>query len=159
MAATIASQSDCRTRPGQCGDAQLQFRMGGSVSVNVENGAPPSLWQINGKAWDITDKTCADRPIAKLVKGKSYIFELKNMTQYQHPIHLHGMSFKVIASDRKAIIPYFTDTYLLGKNERARVALVADNPGIWMFHCHVIDHMETGLWPQLRCPDEAATDY
>ena len=37
------------------------------------------------------------------------------------------------------------DTYLLGKNERARVALVADNPGVWMFHCHVIDHMETGL--------------
>ena len=27
----------------------------------------------------------------------------------------------------------------------ARVALVADNPGVWMFHCHVIDHMETGL--------------
>lgn len=39
----------------------------------------------------------------------------------------------------------FTDTYLLGKNETARVALVADNPGLWMFHCHVIDHMETGL--------------
>ena len=29
--------------------------------------------------------------------------------------------------------------------ERAQVALVADNPGVWMFHCHVIDHMETGL--------------
>jgi FtsP/CotA-like multicopper oxidase with cupredoxin domain len=67
------------------------------------------------------------------------------MTQYQHPIHLHGMSFKVIASNRHKVIPYFTDTYLLGKNERAQVALVADNPGIWMFHCHVIDHMETGL--------------
>ena len=46
---------------------------------------------------------------------------------------------------RPHIIPYFTDTYLLGKNETARVALVADNPGLWMFHCHVIDHMETGL--------------
>ena len=123
----------------------FNFEWVGSVSVNVDNGKPPSLWQINGKAWDITDKTCADRPIAKLEKGKSYIFELKNMTQYQHPIHLHGMSFKVIASNRHKVIPYFTDTYLLGKNERAQVALVADNPGIWMFHCHVIDHMETGL--------------
>eukprot|EP01030_Chromulinospumella_sphaerica_P008336 gene8336-8157_t len=123
----------------------FNFEWVGSVSVNVDNGKPPSLWQINGKAWDITDKTCADRPIAKLEKGKSYIFELKNMTQYQHPIHLHGMSFKVIASNRHKVIPYFTDTYLLGKNERAQVALVADNPGVWMFHCHVIDHMETGL--------------
>ncbi len=123
----------------------FNFEWVGSVSVNTESGKPPSLWQINGKAWDITDKTCADRPIATLKKGNSYILELKNMTQYQHPIHLHGMSFKVIASNRRKIVPYFTDTYLLGKNERAQVALVADNPGVWMFHCHVIDHMETGL--------------
>ncbi|MCY1402560.1 Multicopper oxidase mco [compost metagenome] len=123
----------------------FNFEWVGSVSVNTEIGKPPSLWQINGKAWDITDKTCADRPIATLKKGNSYILELKNMTQYQHPIHLHGMSFKVIASNRRKIVPYFTDTYLLGKNERAQVALVADNPGVWMFHCHVIDHMETGL--------------
>lgn len=102
-------------------------------------------WQINGQAWDINDKTCADRPIATLKLGGHYIFVLRNMAQYQHPIHLHGMSFKVLDSDRKRIIPYFTDTYLLGKNETARIAFVADNPGVWMFHCHVIDHMETGL--------------
>lgn len=102
-------------------------------------------WQINGQAWDINDKTCADRPIATLKRGGHYIFVLRNMAQYQHPIHLHGMSFKVLDSDRKPIIPYFTDTYLLGKNETARIAFVADNPGVWMFHCHVIDHMETGL--------------
>ncbi|MGE8498348.1 MAG: multicopper oxidase family protein [Pseudomonas sp.] len=102
-------------------------------------------WQINGQAWDIDDKTCADRPIASLKKDGSYIFVLRNMAQYQHPIHLHGMTFKVLSSDRRKIIPYFTDTYLLGKNETARIAFVADNPGVWMFHCHVIDHMETGL--------------
>ena len=123
----------------------FNFEWVGAVSVGTDNERPPSLWQINGQAWDINDKTCADRPIARLIKGNSYIFELKNMTQYQHPIHLHGMSFKVIASNRHEVVPYFTDTYLLGRNERAQVALVADNPGVWMFHCHVIDHMETGL--------------
>lgn len=102
-------------------------------------------WQINGQAWDINDNTCADRPIATLKKDGHYIFVLRNMAQYQHPIHLHGMTFKVLGSDRRKIIPYFTDTYLLGKNETARIAFVADNPGVWMFHCHVIDHMETGL--------------
>ncbi|MDR8016539.1 multicopper oxidase family protein [Ectopseudomonas guguanensis] len=102
-------------------------------------------WQINGQAWDMNDKTCADRPIATLKKDGHYIFVLRNMAQYQHPIHLHGMTFKVLGSDRRKIIPYFTDTYLLGKNETARIAFVADNPGVWMFHCHVIDHMETGL--------------
>ncbi|QJQ19386.1 multicopper oxidase family protein [Pseudomonas sp. SK] len=124
----------------------FNFEWAAKVSVSTDQDKPSSMWQINGQAWDITDKTCADRPIATLKKGKSYIFELKNMTQYQHPIHLHGMSFKVIASNRHDIKePWFTDTYLLGRNERAQVALVADNPGTWMFHCHVIDHMETGL--------------
>jgi len=128
----------------------FNFEWAGAVSVGLEQGAAHSFWQINGQAWDINDKTCADRPIARLELGKSYVFELRNLSQYQHPIHLHGMTFKVLASDRKTIIPYFTDTYLLGKNERARVALVADNPGLWMFHCHVIDHMETGLMASIE---------
>ncbi|AEF21364.1 multicopper oxidase family protein [Pseudomonas fulva] len=102
-------------------------------------------WQINGQAWDINDKTCADRPIASLEKDGHYIFVLRNMAQYQHPIHLHGLIFKVLDSNRRKIEPYYTDTFLLGKNETARIAFVADNPGVWMFHCHVIDHMETGL--------------
>ncbi len=128
----------------------FNFEWAGALSVGVARGASHTFWQINGQAWDIDDKTCADRPIARLQLGKSYIFELRNLSQYQHPIHLHGMTFKVLDSNRKKIIPYFTDTYLLGKNERARVALVADNPGVWMFHCHVIDHMETGLMASIE---------
>ena len=124
---------------------RFNFEWAGALSVGVAQGATHTFWQINGEAWDSDDKTCAERPIARLQRDKSYIFELRNLSQYQHPIHLHGMTFNVLDSNRKKIIPYFTDTYLLGKNERARVALVADNPGVWMFHCHVIDHMETGL--------------
>ncbi len=124
---------------------KFNFEWAAALSENLDQGAAYKFWQINGQAWDIADKTCADRPIASLKLGGHYIFELRNMTQYQHPIHLHGMAFKVISSDRKQITPYFTDTYLLGKNERAKIAFVADNPGVWMFHCHVIDHMETGL--------------
>lgn len=121
---------------------RFNFEWAGAVSV----GETSSFWQINGRAWDIADKRCYERPIATLQRDRSYVFELRNLSQYQHPIHLHGMSFKVLASNRRRIDePWFTDTYLLGKNETARVALVADNPGVWMFHCHVIDHMETGL--------------
>nr|WP_298140052.1 multicopper oxidase family protein [uncultured Pseudomonas sp.] len=128
----------------------FNFEWVGALSVGVAQGASHKFWQINGKAWDINDKSCADRPIARLQRDKSYIFELRNMSQYQHPIHLHGMTFKVLDSNRRKIVPYYTDTYLLGRNERARVALVADNPGVWMFHCHVIDHMETGLMASIE---------
>ena len=124
---------------------RFNFEWAGAVSANVDRTGAHTFWQINGQAWDINDKTCAERPIATLKKDGHYILELRNLSQYQHPIHLHGMTFKVISSNRRQIEPWYTDTYLLGKNETARVALVADNPGVWMFHCHVIDHMETGL--------------
>ncbi|MEK1904399.1 MAG: multicopper oxidase family protein, partial [Pseudomonas sp.] len=124
---------------------RFNFEWTAALAPESAQGGRAKYWQINGQAWDINDKTCADRPIANLKLGNHYIFVLRNMAQYQHPIHLHGLSFKVLDSDRKSIIPYFTDTYLLGKNETARIAFVADNPGVWMFHCHVIDHMETGL--------------
>jgi FtsP/CotA-like multicopper oxidase with cupredoxin domain len=123
----------------------FNFEWAGTLSSDAGQGDAFTFWQINGQAWDINDKTCADRPIATLKKDGHYIFELRNLSQYQHPIHLHGLTFKVISSNRKRIDPWYTDTYLLGKNETARIALVADNPGVWMFHCHVIDHMETGL--------------
>ena len=129
---------------GRAETLRFNFEWAATLASPNQDG-PARYWQINGQAWDINDKTCADRPIATLKRGGHYIFVLRNMAQYLHPIHLHGMSFKVLDSDRKRIEPYFTDTYLLGKNETARIAFVADNPGVWMFHCHVIDHMETGL--------------
>jgi len=124
---------------------RFNFEWAGALSTDLQQGGAFKFWQINGQAWDINDKSCAERPIATLRHGGHYIFELRNLSQYQHPIHLHGMAFKVISSNRRRIEPWYTDTYLLGKNETARIALVADNPGVWMFHCHVIDHMETGL--------------
>ncbi|ASL27552.1 multicopper oxidase family protein [Azotobacter chroococcum] len=129
---------------------RFNFEWAGALSTNMEQGGAFKFWQINGQAWDINDKSCAERPIATLQQGRSYIFELRNVSQYQHPIHLHGMTFKVLDSNRRKITPYFTDTYLLGRNETARVALVADNPGLWMFHCHVVDHMETGLMAAIK---------
>ena len=125
---------------------RFNFEWAASLASPADEAAGRyKYWQINGQAWDINDKTCADRPIAKLKKDGHYIFVLRNMAQYQHPIHLHGLIFKVLDSNRRKIEPYYTDTFLLGKNETARIAFVADNPGVWMFHCHVIDHMETGL--------------
>ena len=123
---------------------RFNFEWAGHLSADVEQGAAYTFWQINGQAWDINDKSCAERPIATLKKDGHYIFELRNLSQYQHPIHLHGMTFQVISStdvDRPLVHRHLP----AGQNETARIALVADNPGTWMFHCHVIDHMETGL--------------
>ena len=64
----------------------------------------------------------------------------------EHPFHLHGLHFEVLAVNGEP--PPFKmveDTYNLRIRDRLRIRVVADNPGDWMFHCHVIEHMKTGL--------------
>lgn len=103
-----------------------------------------SFWAINRVPWpgDVPDP---GGPLAELKQGRSYIFRLINETPNSHPIHLHGMSFKLLRSNQRKLMPLVTDTALLLPNEHMEVALVADNPGDWVFHCHVIEHQKSGL--------------
>jgi FtsP/CotA-like multicopper oxidase with cupredoxin domain len=102
-------------------------------------------WTINASAWPAGDHENVPQPLAELKLGGSYRFILRNRTQLVHPIHIHGHSFKVLASGKRRIIPHFADTVLLGSDETIEAAFVADNPGRWMVHCHVAEHQETGM--------------
>ncbi|WP_255487288.1 multicopper oxidase family protein [Oceanospirillum sediminis] len=127
------------------------FEWEGAISPTDEAGnTHPVFWLINRRAWEGMSKDNIPEPVADLTLGHSYIFELRNNTQYHHPIHLHGHTFLVLEMDGKPVTPFHTDTVLLGKNGRAKAAFVADNPGSWMYHCHVIEHMKTGLMGYVR---------
>ncbi len=108
-----------------------------------------SFWAINKVPWpgDTSDPTA---PLAELKLGRSYVFNLENPTPRAHPIHLHGMSFKVISSSTRAVMPLVSDTYLMQPDEKVKLALVADNPGDWVFHCHIIEHQKTGMTGYIR---------
>jgi FtsP/CotA-like multicopper oxidase with cupredoxin domain len=122
------------------------FEWQGALSPSSKQGkVDHSFWLINRRAWEGAGPQGLPAPLAKLEQGKSYVVDLHNATPHHHPIHLHGLIFTVMKSDKREITPYETDTILMEKNERAQIAFVADNPGKWMFHCHVIEHMKTGL--------------
>ncbi|MDF1692015.1 MAG: multicopper oxidase family protein [Zhongshania sp.] len=122
------------------------FEWAGAMSPSSKDGqVDHNFWLINRRAWSDHSHQHLPEPLATLSLGKSYIFDLHNATPHHHPIHLHGLIFTVLESDKRSLTPYHTDTILLEKNERAKIAFVADNPGRWMFHCHVIEHMQTGL--------------
>jgi FtsP/CotA-like multicopper oxidase with cupredoxin domain len=104
-----------------------------------------NFWTINGRAWPGRDHSVMPPPLAVLDRGKSYVFELKNGSPLLHPVHIHGNTFKVLRSDRRSLPVHHADTVLLTPEETIEVAFVADNPGRWMFHCHVIEHQETGM--------------
>ena len=66
-------------------------------------------------------------------------------------MHWHGDSFRVISREcRPTTHREWLDTVLLAPRESAEIAFVADNPGEWMFHCHVLDHQAGGMAACLR---------
>ena len=109
-----------------------------------------TFWAINKQAWPGTDHSVLGPPLAKLRAGKSYIFELQNLTPHAHPIHIHGHTFEVLKSSLRKLPPFRADTLLLLPKERLDVALVAGGPGNWMFHCHILEHQETGMMGYLE---------
>jgi FtsP/CotA-like multicopper oxidase with cupredoxin domain len=82
-----------------------------------------------------------------LKTGELEELELVNDTAWHHPIHLHGHVFQVIEGERKGTSG---DTVLIDPRSRAGIAFVADNPGNWMLHCHVLEHQASGMMATIR---------
>ncbi len=64
----------------------------------------------------------------------------------QHPIHFHGQRFLVLAQNgvRNTNLAW-KDTFLLPAGGSADLLLEASNPGTWMAHCHISEHLESGM--------------
>ena len=74
-----------------------------------------------------------------------------NDTRWHHPIHLHGHAFRVLTRNgRPTRAREWQDTVLMAPDERVEVAFVADSPGDWMLHCHILDHQEGGMMAVVR---------
>ncbi len=122
-------------------DAPVRESFCGSIGYN--------FWAINKVPWS-GDTADPHDPLYEMKQGKSYIIEMANRTPHAHPIHLHGLNFKVLQSTAGPVMPIYTDTYLIRPDETVRLGLVADNPGDWAFHCHIIEHQKTGMTSFLR---------
>jgi FtsP/CotA-like multicopper oxidase with cupredoxin domain len=63
-----------------------------------------------------------------------------------HPIHIHGQRFLVLSVNGVANEHLvWKDTVLLPTGFVADVLLEVTNPGKWMLHCHIAEHIETGM--------------
>jgi FtsP/CotA-like multicopper oxidase with cupredoxin domain len=79
------------------------------------------------------------------------VLAVRNESAWWHPMHLHGHSFRVLSRNGTPVPRReWRDTILMPPRENAEIAFVADNPGDWMFHCHVTDHQMTGLMTVFR---------
>jgi FtsP/CotA-like multicopper oxidase with cupredoxin domain len=61
-------------------------------------------------------------------------------------MHMHGHHFRVIERNGKAVFNApWRDTELVDVGEKVRIAFIADNPGKWLFHCHMLEHHMSGM--------------
>ena len=71
-------------------------------------------------------------------EGDVVRFTIENNSDDTHPMHLHGHHAVVLAKDGEAATgsPWWVDSLEVGVGESYEIAFVADNPGLWMDHCH-----------------------
>lgn len=81
-------------------------------------------------------------------EGERVLLRMINAGHLAHPIHMHGHSFKIVATDGNPVpagMEWTKDTVLIGPAERYDLEFEANNPGVWMFHCHIEHHMANGM--------------
>ena len=115
--------------------------MGGKMMSMRDLAEAGRLWALNGA---VPGDMYNTPPLFSFAKGETQIIELENRTAWRHPIHLHGHSFRVLAGESVETAD-LRDTVLLQPEDTARIAFVADNPGKWMLHCHVLEHQASGM--------------
>lgn len=132
---------------GMMGGGMGQGMMGGMMGNMLQGMFHRGIWTINGVA--ATGHVMA--PMLTLAHGRSYVLAMTNDTAFHHPIHLHGHSFRVLS--RNGVPTRYRewqDTVLMAPRERVEIAVVADNPGDWMFHCHILEHQAAGMMGVIR---------
>ncbi|MDI3313496.1 MAG: multicopper oxidase family protein [Mycobacterium sp.] len=126
-------------RPAQAAD--LPRKADVDLHVQLSGQMMPYDWLINGHHFDDT------RPL-RVRQGQQATITFDNVSAMWHPMHLHGHTFQVINSDGGA--GPRKDTVIVLPRQKLTVALVADNPGIWMLHCHNTYHIATGMMTTLN---------
>ncbi|MDA3858585.1 MAG: multicopper oxidase domain-containing protein, partial [Roseovarius sp.] len=133
--------------------ARLNMQGGamGTLDAAILNGERKSFrelveanefWAFNGTIG------MTDTPLMNVSKGETVTLEIYNDTAFPHAMHLHGMHFREIGKDGS--LGPFRDTLLMFGGETRTIGFVADNPGDWLFHCHMLSHAASGMMTWMK---------
>lgn len=114
------------------------------MSEVVDESTQTIRFLINGAAWP-------DLPALHATVGHTEVWDVINESEMDHPIHLHGFFFQVLARNGvPEAARSWEDTANLPGHERLRIAFRPDDrPGMWMFHCHILEHVDHGMMADL----------
>jgi len=103
-------------------------------------GRPGLWWSINGRLFPHV-------PMYVVREGDVVVMHIENQTGEVHPMHLHGHHEVVLARNGVAASgsPWWVDSLNVPPGESYDIAFMANNPGIWMDHCHNLKHAAQGM--------------
>ena len=104
------------------------------------DGLPGLWWSVNGHLFP-------DIPMFMVSTGDIVRMRIANTSGEVHPMHLHGHHAVVLSRNGVAATgsPWWVDSLDVGDGETYEIAFIADNPGIWVDHCHNLEHAADGL--------------
>jgi CopA family copper-resistance protein len=135
----VLTYADLRaTRPGT--DPRPPSR---GITLHLTGNMERFIWGFDGKKFSEAE------PIM-LQRGERVRFVLINDTMMEHPIHLHGL-WSELDNGHGEYRPY-KHTINVKPGEKLSYLVSADTPGRWAFHCHLLYHMEMGMFREVRVP-------
>jgi FtsP/CotA-like multicopper oxidase with cupredoxin domain len=127
---TIFGRSVAQPTPDQTIDMIFQKIPSGAGLFNS--------WTVNGKQYPHDQEFV-------LKKGGRYRLVFRNRSEDDHPLHMHRHSFELVEINGKTTAGIMKDTVVAPGYGRATVDMVADQPGLTLFHCHIQQHMDYGF--------------
>ena len=121
------------------------------VTKTVELAGMGGMVTINGQKFD------ANRIDFTQKQNETEVWEIENLNDMmggmKHPFHIHGTQFQVISIDGKeppANLSGLKDTISLQPGQKAKIAVTFPEKGIYMFHCHILEHEDNGMMGQIK---------
>ena len=95
---------------------------------------------IDGQAWP-------DVPMVDVTMGVDTTFEVENKSEMHHPFHIHGNRFQVVDVGGSPVAEGqgWKDTFDIPPRTTVTIVSNLDNPGEWMYHCHILEHADDGM--------------
>lgn len=118
-----------------------------ALRLNARAGGPYGIqWTLNELAMDHDHAGHAHHKAYELPLGRFSAVRFTNESPRLHPMHIHGVFFKVLSRNGIRVDePYWRDTVLVRARETVDVGLVPKDEGRWMVHCHILEHAESGM--------------
>lgn len=140
-------------------ERELALPTGSGSLDRLPDGDPAFTLRLNekntpdGVLFTINDAVHPEVPMVYAPNGSVQVFEVKNESDMDHPFHLHGFFFQILARNGIAE-PVETlhnkDTIIVPMKSSLKLVSRFDEPGMWMYHCHILEHAEHGMMGEIH---------